>query len=241
MTGCGGPGDGISCVMPAYNEEGNIRESVEKIAGAVKKAADDFEIIVVDDGSDDGTAGELESAAGSVPQLKVIRHERNMGYGAALRSGFSAAKMPLLFYTDSDNQFDPSEIGLLLPLIGEYDIVTGYRKERKDPPERLLASALFNAVAGRILGIEARDINCAFKLYRREVFDVVKIELDNFFVDAEILAKAAAAGFRTGEVAVSHYPRSKGKSTVGGGDLAGAISNLLKIRKSAAKMKTAKQ
>src|SRR5207245_7776750 len=137
----------ISAVMPAYNEEANLEESVGRMARALAASARGFEIIVVDDGSRDGTAAVLERLKAAHPNLRVIRHPVNRGYGAALRSGFSVARFSWIFLMDADNQFDPAEVELLLARASEADIVAGYRKHRRDPLlRRLNAWAFFTMV-----------------------------------------------------------------------------------------------
>lgn len=210
-----GRGKSVSFVYPAFNEEENIAEAVRRAAEAAALVRlDDFEVIVVDDGSADGTWGTLERLAADAPWLRPIRHERNQGYAAALRTGFKAARFPLVFYSDSDNQFDIREIRYVLPLADAHHIVTGFRVYRFDPLTRLVLSWGFNLLVRVIFRIPVRDIDCAFKMFRREIFDRIEIESQRFFVDTEILAKAKALGFTMTEIAVRHYPRMAGRSTV---------------------------
>src|SRR5438270_402928 len=163
------PSMDVSAVMPAYNEQANLEQSVDRTAGALAVHARSFEIIVVDDGSRDGTASVLERLKTLHPNLRVVRHPVNRGYGAAVRSGFDAARLPWVFLMDADNQFDPAEIGLLLARAAEADIVAGYRRHRRDPlPRRLNAWAFFTLVR-LLFGRLARDVNCAFKLIRRDL------------------------------------------------------------------------
>src|ERR1700694_5224644 len=156
----------ISAVMPAYNEEANLEQSVGRMASALQALTRGFEIIVVDDGSQDGTAAVLERLKAAHPNLRVIRHPVNRGYGAALRSGFSAARFGWIFLMDADNQFAPAEGGRLLARAADADIVAGYRKHRRDPLlRRLNAWAFFTLVRflfGRLVGA----VKCAFRLSR---------------------------------------------------------------------------
>ncbi len=204
----------VSAVLPAYNEEAVLRSSTEELHEALRRVCERFEIIIVDDGSTDATPRIADELAEQYPEVRVIHHRPNRGYGAALRSGFTSARMPLVFYTDADGQFVPSEIRLLLERIGEADIVTGYRADRQDPWLRKFFSWGFKKFIGLLFGVRVRDCDCAFKLYRRKVFGEITIDSDMFFVDAEVLAKANVLGYRIVEVPVTHRPRAGGQSTV---------------------------
>jgi glycosyltransferase involved in cell wall biosynthesis len=207
--------DTISGVLPAYNEEENIEPATRRMA-EVFGSLDfkDWEIIIVDDGSVDRTAEIADRLAAEDPRIRVFHHKPNLGYAKALNTGFTNARHALIFYTDSDNQFDVRELANLLPLIVDCDIVNGFRVYRFDPLTRLVLSWGFNLIVRVAFGIKVRDIDCAFKLFRREVFDKVTIESRKFFVDAEVLAKARHFGFRMKEIGVRHYPRPAGRSTV---------------------------
>ncbi|MBI3654380.1 MAG: glycosyltransferase family 2 protein [Acidobacteria bacterium] len=208
--------DSISAVLPAYNEEENIEIAVTRMAEVLRSLPlRDWEVIVVDDGSTDHT-GEITDrlAAADPDHLRVLHHVPNKGYAQALRSGFTSARHQLIFYTDSDNQFDVREIKSLLPLIEDADIVCGFRIYRFDPLTRLVLAWGYNLLVRMIFRINVRDVDCAFKLFRREVFDQVTIESKKFFVDAEILAKAKYYGLQLIEIGVRHYPRQAGQSTV---------------------------
>jgi glycosyltransferase involved in cell wall biosynthesis len=207
--------DEISIVFPAYNEIENVAEAARRAREAVELARiPTWEVIFVDDGSSDGTAGRVEELGAADPRIRLVRHPRNLGYAEALKSGFSAARMKYIFYSDSDNQFDLKEMKNLLPAIEDYDIVCGFRIYRFDPLTRLVLAWGYNLVARTLFRIRVRDIDCAFKLFRREVFDVIRIESRKFFVDTEILAKARRRGLRVTEIGVRHYPRPAGRSTV---------------------------
>ncbi len=208
------PKPAISAVLPAYNEQACLRDVTESLHEALATLCDRFEIIIVDDGSTDSTGQLADALAGRLAEVRVIHHRPNRGYGAALRSGFTSAQMPLVFYMDADGQFDPSEIRLLADGIGEADIVTGYRADRRDPWMRKVFSWGFKTFIGLVFGVRVRDCDCAFKLYRRKVFNEVTIASEAFFVDAEVLAKANVLGYRVDEVPVTHRPRAGGESTV---------------------------
>ena len=202
-------------MLPAYNEEDNIERQVRGVDEVLRDMRfDDYEVLVVDDGSHDGTRAVCEGMKESVPKLRLLVHEVNRGYAMALRTGFTSAAMPLVFYTDADNQFDVRELKNLLPGIDDYDIVCGFRIYRFDPFSRLVLSWGYNLLVRVLFRIRVRDVDCAFKLFRREVFDRISIESKKFFVDTEILAKASREGMKMTEVGVRHYPRTAGESTV---------------------------
>ncbi len=204
----------ISAVLPAYNEQECIEGATEKLRDALAECTEQFEIILVDDGSTDRTPEIVEELAEKYDEVRAIHHKPNAGYGASLKDGFLAARLPLVFYTDADNQFDPREIPKLLELIDKHDIVTGYRIDRQDPRLRKLFSWGFKKFIGLVFGVYVRDCDCAFKLYRRKVFKHITMESRQFFIDAEVLAKANVLGYRIGEVGVTHLPRTDGQSTV---------------------------
>ncbi|HSQ20447.1 MAG TPA: glycosyltransferase family 2 protein [Blastocatellia bacterium] len=225
------PFDTISAVLPAYNEEENIEVAARRVA-EVLRSLDfrDWEVLVVDDGSVDQTAQISDRLASEDPaHIRVFHHNPNRGYAEALKTGFTNARHQLIFYTDSDNQFDVREITSLLALIEEVDIVNGFRIYRFDAMTRLVLSWGFNLLVRIIFRIKVRDIDCAFKLFRREVFDKVSIESKKFFVDAEVLAKASYFGFRMAEVGVRHYPRPAGRSTVRASHIPSTLMELARI------------
>lgn len=204
---------GISVVLPAYNEEANVGQAVRRAMNAMAAHTSDYEVIVVDDGSQDHTSQVVQTIMEENPQVRLVRHEVNQGYGAALRSGFQAATKELIFFTASDNQYDPSEIGRLLPLIKEAEIVAGFRARRKDPLLRRLFAWAWNTLVNLLFGYLARDIDCAFKLFRRKILEEVPLTSSGAMIDTELLAGARRKGFRIREVAVSHFPRRVGRQT----------------------------
>jgi glycosyltransferase involved in cell wall biosynthesis len=203
----------ISAVMPAFNEEANLEQSVGRMVVALKEQARAFEIIVVDDGSQDGTAAVLERLKAIHPSLRVVRHPANRGYGAALRSGFDAARYPWVFLMDADNQFDPADVVALLAQAADADLVAGYRKQRKDPlPRRVNAWAFFTLVT-ILFGRLARDVNCAFKLMRRDLLARMELHSEGALINTEVFVLARQLHARVMEVPIQHYPRTSGRQT----------------------------
>ena len=220
----------ISFVLPAYNEEDNIEKAVRTILEVAESLPlEGYEVIVVNDGSSDRTAEIIERLKQENGRVRPIHHPTNLGYADALRTGFTSATCQLVFYTDSDLQFDVKEVKNLLPAIEDYDIVTGFRIYRYDPLSRLILAWGYNVVARTIFRLRVRDIDCAFKLFRREVFDVIDIRSKKFFVDTEILAKARYHGFRMTEIGVRHYPRAGGQSTVRPSHVLSTLKELAKM------------
>jgi glycosyltransferase involved in cell wall biosynthesis len=220
----------ISFVLPAYNEEDNIEKAVTSVIEVAKDLPiENYEVIVVNDGSSDRTAEIIDRLKQENPHVRPIHHETNMGYAVALRTGFTGAVCDLVFYTDSDLQFDVREVKNMLPAIEDYDIVTGFRIYRYDHLSRLILAWGYNLVARTIFRLRVRDIDCAFKLFRREVFDVIEIRSKKFFVDTEVLAKARYHGFRMTEIGVRHFPRAGGQSTVRPSHVLSTLRELAKI------------
>jgi glycosyltransferase involved in cell wall biosynthesis len=220
----------LSVILPAYNEEGNIELAVRSSAAAVAPLVEDFEIVAVDDGSRDRTPSilaRLKEELGN--RLAVVTHETNLGYGTALRAGFDAARGRLVFYTDADNQFDLKELAHFLPDMADQDAILGYRVGRKDGSFRLMVSNGYNALASFAFGMSVRDLNCSFKLFRREALTSLHLEEDHFFIDTEIVVQLHRAGYRYIQKGVRHYPRTAGKSTVKLSDVPFTFAALLKL------------
>ena len=203
----------VSVIFPAFNEEGNIRCTVETMIQVLPKVATRWEIIVVDDGSSDATALICKELKSQYPQVDVICHRQNRGYGAALKSGIMAANYDLIFFSDSDGQFDFRDLEQLICWSEDYDIVAGYRAKRHDPLYRRINALGWNVLVRLVLGIKIRDIDCAFKLFRRSVFDHVQIRCVGAMVNTEILAQATQLGMRIRQVKVKHLPRRYGKQS----------------------------
>jgi len=200
----------ISVFFPCYNEQGNVGRTVGKALEVLEKLNADFEAIIVDDGSSDNTGRIADEIAGRDRRVKVVRHQRNLGYGAALQSGFKAATKELVFYTDGDGQFDINEMPPLLALMEGYDIVSCYRLNRQDSLIRKINGWCWTMLVCLMFGLKIRDIDCAFKLYKREIFNKIELSSTGALIDAEILARAAREGYRITQKGVHHYPRTAG-------------------------------
>jgi glycosyltransferase involved in cell wall biosynthesis len=220
----------LSLVLPAFNEDANIARAVRNAAAAAGTLVADYEIVVVDDGSRDRTAAVLDGMAGELgPRLVVVRHPRNRGYGAALRSGFAATKGELVFYTDSDNQFDLTELRDFLPLMADHDAVLGYRIGRQDPWTRRAASAFFNSLSSLAFGMSVRDLNCSFKLFRGDLLRSLPLESADFFIDTEMVARIHRGGWRYVQRGVRHFPRTAGRSTVRASDVPRTLAAIVRF------------
>ena len=203
----------VSAVLPAFNEAGNLEQSVSRVAQALAAHARTFEIIVVDDGSGDDTPAILERLKLQHRELRVVRHPVNRGYGAALRSGFEAAQLGWVFLIDADNQFDPQEVRLLIARAADADIVAGYRQQRRDPLGRRLNAWAFFTLVRTLFGPLAQDVNCAFKLMRRDLLGRMELHSEGALINTEILVLARRVHARIVEVPVHHYPRTSGRQT----------------------------
>jgi glycosyltransferase involved in cell wall biosynthesis len=202
----------LTMFFPAFNEEGIIAKTVRDASRVAASVADEFEILVVDDGSSDRTAAEVEAVAAEDPHVRIVRHVRNRGYGAALRTGFTSARKNLVFFSDADGQFDVAEIGRLLEALPSAQAVVGYRIKRNDPPHRLFIAKTYNLIVRTMFGLRVRDIDCAFKLLRREALEKVELESNGAFISSELLIKLRRAGVPIEERGVNHYPRTTGYS-----------------------------
>lgn len=203
----------ISVFFPCYNEQDNVGRTVEKAMKVLKELQMDFEIIIVNDGSSDRTGEIADELAGRDSRIKVVHHKQNHGYGAALQSGFGAATKELVFYTDGDGQFDMTEMPPLLPMMEQYDIVSCYRLNRQDPIVRKINGWCWTKLVCLLFGMKIRDIDCAFKLYKRKIFQDMILSSTGALIDTEILARAARKGYRITQKGVHHFPRTAGSQT----------------------------
>ncbi len=221
----------LSVGLPAHNEAANIGPMVDMVREKVGPLVDDLEIIVLDDGSSDGTGEVVRRLAEDDPRVRLIRHPVNQGYGAAVRDALWAATKELVFFTDSDRQFDIGEIDRFLPRIGEADLVIGYRYARSDPWHRRFFGNGWSWLVNLLFGYTARDVDCAFKLFRREILDAIEVRSGGAMFSAEFLVRAKAAGYRIVEEPVGHYPRVAGSQSGARPDvILRAFRELIKMR-----------
>ena len=205
----------LSVVLPAHNEVDNIPEVTRRALEVLPELADSFEIIVVDDGSVDGTGELLDRLAAQHPEIRAIHHPKNRGYGAALTSGFQAATGDFTMFMDSDQQFDIADLSYLAPFIGQYDIVAGYRIDRQDARYRILYANMFKLVVRMLFHVSSRDTDCAFKVFRADLLKSMQLESPGALINTEILAKSSRSHATVLEVGVHHYPRKQGESSGG--------------------------
>ena len=203
----------LSVFFPCYNEAESIEPLITHAVEVLDELVADWEIIIVNDGSADDTGKIADRLAAADARIKAVHHERNAGYGMALRSGFAAATKSLVFYTDGDGQFEIAELDKLLELSETADIVSGYRLDRREGFIRRMNAACWGWLVKRVLKFRCRDVDCAFKLYRREIFDRIELRSSGALIDAEILARATHLGCTIVDVPVTHLPRTAGKQT----------------------------
>lgn len=203
----------LSLCLPAYNEEAIIASTLRSALATLPPLFAALEVIVVDDGSRDATAQRVEALAAGEPRVRLIRHRRNRGYGAAVRSGLRAAQGDLIMFCDSDGQFDFSDVERLLARLPYNDFVVGYRRRRVESPRRRFNAWAWGRLVRLLFGVRARDLDCAFKLFRRGVIERLRLTATGACINAELMCQCRRAGFRFDEVAVEHYPRVGGRPT----------------------------
>ncbi|MGO9875067.1 MAG: glycosyltransferase family 2 protein [Acidimicrobiia bacterium] len=230
----------LSCFFPAYNEEPNIARLLDEVVATLPQFADHWEAVIVDDGSTDRTASIVRDYAALHPEIRLVVHKNNLGYGHALQTGLKESTGEAVFFTDADLQFHLSDIGALLPAFEDADVVIGYRIKRRDPWHRLVVAGVYHTVLRTMFDLHVRDIDCAFKLFDRQVVDALVGELESrsAFISPELVIRAQIAGFRITEVGVTHYPRTAGKS--GGASLKVISRTIREMRRLRADLKANK-
>jgi len=203
----------LSIFFPCYNEALNVGSMIEQAVKMAEEYGVDYEVIVVDDGSRDASAEIVRGWSAKNSRVRLIQHPENMGYGTALRTGFRSAAKDLVFLTDGDNQFHLSEIEKLFSKIDSSDVVVGYRIRRQDKAYRRLNGFLWTQVVKLLFGLRVRDVDCAFKLFRRKTIEGLDLKSDHLLIHAEILARIQKKEYRIEEIGVNHYPRTAGKAT----------------------------
>jgi len=203
----------LSVVLPCYNEEANVERTTLAALAALRTFSTDFEIIIVDDGSQDRTGQLADQLAEKHPQIRAVHNRPNRGYGGALRAGFAAAAKEWVFFTDGDGQFDCREIPALLALLDHHDLATGFRLDRQDSALRRFNGWGWTRTCNLFLGLKLRDIDCAFKLFPRRLLGEIELHSEGALISAELLGKAARRGYSIGQVGVHHHPRLAGVAT----------------------------
>lgn len=204
----------LSIFFPVYNDWGTIGSMVALAISTAEQITNDYEIILVNDGSGESTVEVLNFIEKQFPQVRVVHHKKNRGYGGALRTGFSEARKDYVFYTDGDAQYDVRELKKLVPAMRPgIDVVNGYKIKRHDPWYRVVIGKLYHTVTKMAFGFTIRDVDCDFRLMRRGVFDDVHLEHNSGVICVEMIKKLHDAGCRFAEVPVTHFFRASGKST----------------------------
>ncbi len=203
----------LSVFFPCRNEEAAVEPLTQTAVQVLDGIGADYEVIIVNDGSTDQTGAIADRLAAQNPRIRVVHHPINRGYGAALTSGFRAATKELVFYTDGDGQFDLNELPPLLPLMAQCDIVSCYRLNRQEGAIRKFNAFCWGRLVGLLFDLPLKDIDCAFKLYKRRIFDDMELLSTGALIDTEILARAKRKGCTITQVGVRHYPRLAGQAT----------------------------
>jgi glycosyltransferase involved in cell wall biosynthesis len=202
---------GLSVILPCYDEAENVERAIDEATAAGELVADAHEVLVVDDGSTDTTRELAQARAAVDPRVRVLCHDDNRGYGAAVRTGLAAARLEWVFLTDADLQFDLTDLVRFVPLAPSSDIVAGYRAHRADPPHRVVNAAAWNMLVRRVFKVPLRDVDCAFKLMRRELVQALPLTAEGAMVSTELVTRALGAGARVVELGVAHRPRPAGR------------------------------
>lgn len=204
---------GLSVFLPAHNEEGNLEAVVGHFATELEKVADLYEIVIVNDGSRDRTGAIADRLAAADSRIRVVHHPVNRGYGGAVISGMRACTLPFILLSDSDGQFDPAEMQRLIAHIGDHDVVIGRRAQRADPLMRRVNGKAWTMLSTMLFGLHITDMDCGFKLFRRDAVDGMDLRSDGAMITTELMARLAGRGARIKEVDVTHLPRAAGNQT----------------------------
>ncbi len=203
----------LSVFFPCYNEERNVPVMIKKTAAFLPEIAEKYEIIIVNDGSTDGTAQTVKDLKNTYPEVKLVSHDTNLGYGASLRTGFNTAQYEWIFYTDGDAQFDITELKKFVPYTGQYQIILGYRQNRADGWPRAVNARLFKFYIDVLFRLGVRDIDCAFKLMKADLVQSLALFSDGAFISSEYLYKLKKQGVQFKQLPVKHFPRRHGEPT----------------------------
>lgn len=221
---------GLTIFLPSYNEEGNVERVVRGFLAEAPNVAEDFEILVIDDGSRDRTAEIAARLAVENPRVRLVRHGLNRGYGCALATGFKTARQPYVLLCDGDGQFDPADMARLTALIANYDVVIGRRARRADHLMRRFNGKAWTILSRLLFGLSVTDMDCGFKLFRREIVADLELHASGAMITTELMARLAGRKARIAEVDVTHLPRIAG---VQGGNspsvIIGAFRDLLSL------------
>lgn len=200
----------VSFFCPAYHDEKNLPVLIPYVYNFLKEITDTFEIIIVEDGSPDKTGEVADNLAREFPDVRVVHHLKNLGYGAALHDGFTSAKYDYIIYTDGDNQYDVREFLPYLHILENADVLSGYVTKKALSFRRKIQSEIYNWLIHVLFFVWYRDINCSMKIYKRRVLDTISFESKSCFIDAEMIIKSRKAAFRVAQFPVTHLPRTQG-------------------------------
>ncbi|MBL8878796.1 MAG: glycosyltransferase family 2 protein [Phycisphaerales bacterium] len=203
----------MSVFYPCYNEEANVERVTRAALKTCERLFEDYEVIIVNDGSKDRTGEIADQLAAENPRVRAVHNRPNRGYGGALARGFREASKDFIFYTDGDGQFDFEEMEKILPLLDQYEIVSCYRMNRQDPLQRKINAFCWGTLVNVLFSIRLRDIDCAFKIYPKRFIDEIEMCSTGALIDTEMLAKARRLGYSIGQMGVHHYPRTAGQQT----------------------------
>lgn len=205
----------LSVFFPCHNEVDNIGKLIEKTVTLLKPLVREFEVLPVNDGSTDGTRALLDELAAKYTEVRPIHHEVNRGYGGAVKTGIDESKKEWIFFTDGDGQFDINELQMFLPCTGEYDAIVGYRMDRQDPFHRKCFAFCWGILIRILFGFRVKDLDCAFKLLRRSLFEGVEFRAEGAVITVELFAVMRRQNAKIKQMGVHHYPRTAGKQSGG--------------------------